>query len=73
MFYSQTGKLFAINLLFTKKQDKVDNIDNFVYYGKTRLSYSCEHKKDSDSYILHLFAFVNTYHSPYSVLGFKCH
>ena len=31
------GKLFAINLLFTTKQYKVDNIDNFVYYGKTRL------------------------------------
>ena len=32
------GKLFAINLLFTTKQYKVDNIDNFVYYGKTRLA-----------------------------------
>ena len=31
------GKLFAINLLFTTKQYKVDNIDNFVYYGKTRM------------------------------------
>ena len=30
------GKLFAINLQFTTKQYKVDNIDNFVYYGKTR-------------------------------------
>ena len=37
VFYSQWGKLFAINLLFTTKQYKVDNIDNFVYYGKTRL------------------------------------
>ena len=34
VFYSQWGKLFAINLLFTTKQYKVDNIDNFVYYGK---------------------------------------
>ena len=32
------GKLFAINLLFTTKQYKVDNIVNFVYYGKTRLA-----------------------------------
>ena len=31
------GKLFAINLLFTTKQYKVDNIVNFVYYGKTRM------------------------------------
>ena len=31
------GKLFAINLLLTTKQYKVDNIVNFVYYGKTRL------------------------------------
>ena len=31
------GKLFAINLLFTTKQYKVDNIVNFVYYGKTRV------------------------------------
>ena len=31
------GKLFVINLLFTTKQYKVDNIVNFVYYGKTRL------------------------------------
>ena len=31
-------KLFAINLPFTTKQYKVDNIANFVYYGKTRLS-----------------------------------
>ena len=30
-------KLFAINLPFTTKQYKVDNIANFVYYGKTRL------------------------------------
>ena len=30
------GKLFAIDLLFTMKQYKVDNIVNFVYYGKTR-------------------------------------
>ena len=37
VFYSQWGKLFAINLLLTTKQYKVDNIDNFVYYGKTRL------------------------------------
>ena len=35
------GKLFAINLLFTTKQYKVDNIDNFVYYGKTRMSNNC--------------------------------
>ena len=33
------GKLFAINLLFTMKQYKVDNIVNFVYYGKTRIDY----------------------------------
>ena len=37
VFLSHWGKLFAINLLFTTKQYKVDNIDNFVYYGKTRL------------------------------------
>ena len=36
VFYSQWGKLFAINLFFTTKQYKVDNIANFVYYGKTR-------------------------------------
>ena len=30
-------KLFAINLPFTTKQYKVDNIANFVYYGKTRV------------------------------------
>ena len=33
------GKLFAIDLLFTTKQYKVDNIVNFVYYGKTRIHY----------------------------------
>ena len=32
--------LFAINLLFTTKQYKVDNIDNFMYYGKTRFEFS---------------------------------
>ena len=32
------GKFFAINLPFTTKQYKVDNIDNFVSYGKTRMS-----------------------------------
>ena len=32
-------KLFAINLLFTTKQYKVDNIVNFVYYGKTRIHF----------------------------------
>ena len=32
------GKLFAeINLPFTAKQHKNDNIANFVYYGKTLL------------------------------------
>ena len=31
------NKLFAINLPFTTKQYKVDNIANFVYYGKIRL------------------------------------
>ena len=36
VFYSQWTKPFVINLLFTTKQYKVDNIDNFVYYGKTR-------------------------------------
>ena len=30
VFESHWGKLFAINLLFTTKQYKVDNIDNFV-------------------------------------------
>ena len=35
---STGGKLFAINLLFTTKQYKVDDIDNFVYYGKTRMN-----------------------------------
>ena len=29
-------KLFAINLPFTMKQYKVDNIDYFVYHGRTR-------------------------------------
>ena len=38
VFLSHWGKLFAINLLFTTKQYKVDNIGNFVYYGKTRLA-----------------------------------
>ena len=36
------GKLFAINLLFTMKQYKVDNIVNFVYYGKTRMDATSE-------------------------------
>ena len=40
VFYSQWGKHFAINLLFTTKQYKVGNIDNFVYYGKTLMSQS---------------------------------
>ena len=31
-------KLFAINLPSTTKQYKVDNIVNFVYYGKTGLN-----------------------------------
>ena len=31
-------KLFAIYLPFTTKQYKVDNIANFVYYGKTRMN-----------------------------------
>ena len=39
VFYSQWGKLFAINLLLTTKQYKVDNIVNFVYYGKTRIAF----------------------------------
>ena len=40
------GKLFAINLLFTTKQYKVDNTDNFVYYGKTRVDIRVFHKLD---------------------------
>ena len=34
------AKLFAINLPFTTKQYKNDNIANFVYYGKTRIHIS---------------------------------
>ena len=36
------AKLFAINLPFTTKQYKVDNIANFVCYGKTRLMIQLE-------------------------------
>ena len=48
------GKLFAINLLFTTKQYKVDNIDNFVYYGKTRMTchFSCLQEVDSKRTVL---------------------
>ena len=34
------GKIFAINLPFTTKQYKIDNIANFVYYGRTRMNIS---------------------------------
>ena len=37
VFYCQWGKLFAINLLLTTKQYKVDNI---VYYGETPMRLS---------------------------------
>ena len=42
------GKLFAINLLFTTEQYKVDNIDNFVYYGKTRILHSLHPRVNYD-------------------------
>ena len=41
-YSNPTGeKFFAINLVFTTKQYKVDNIVNFVYYGKTRKVECC--------------------------------
>ena len=41
VFYSQWGKLFAqINLFLTTKQYKVDNIVNFVYYGKLEYTHA---------------------------------
>ena len=52
------GKLFAINLLFTTKQYKVDNIVKFLYYGKTRMSHLVE--LSIPRYLLSYFKTVNT-------------
>ena len=57
VFYSQWG-LFAITLPFTTKQYKVDNIANFVYYGKTRMSGVS--RTESMQHSIHVMIFVNT-------------